>query len=301
MAGAIAELAGKALAADFRAIDPKSARIVLVEAADRVLTPFHPALSEAARRSLEKLGVEVRLGAPVTEVDARGVTVGGERITSRTIVWGAGVMASPAARWLSAPADRAGRVMVGPDLSVPSHPGVFAIGDTAHAEGSDGRPLPGIAPVAKQQGRYLARLLLARLDGRDLPPFRYRDLGILATIGRSHAVAQFGRIRISGVLAWLLWSLAHVYFLIGFRNRILVAVNWAWSYLTFQRGTRLITGLSGSRPSMPIPIADVYGDRREPAFSSASRRPDTAHRAVAAQGAQHERDDRNTELAGSRE
>ena len=249
MAGAIAELAKKALASDFRAIDPRSARIILVEAADRVLTPFHPNLSQAARLSLEKLGVEVKLGAPVSGLDRNGVTVAGERIPARTIVWAAGVAASPAGEWLGAATDRAGRVKVAPDLSVPGHPEIFVIGDTALVTDADGKPLPGIAPVAKQQGTYVARLIRARREGRGLPAFRYRDFGILATIGRSHAVAQFGRLRVSGLAAWLLWSFAHVYFLIGFRNRLSVALTWGWSYLTFQRGTRLITGLTGSRSS----------------------------------------------------
>ena len=249
MAGAIAELAKKALASDFRAIDPRSARIILVEAADRVLTPFHPNLSQAARLSLEKLGVEVKLGAPVSELDQNGVTVAGERIPARTIVWAAGVAASPAGEWLGAATDRAGRVKVAPDLSVPGHPEIFVIGDTALVTDADGKPLPGIAPVAKQQGTYVARLIRARREGRGLPAFRYRDFGILATVGRSHAVAQFGRLRVRGLAAWLLWSFAHVYFLIGFRNRLSVALSWAWSYLTFQRGARLITGLTGSRSS----------------------------------------------------
>ena len=269
MAGAIAELARKALAADFRTIDSTCARVVLVEAADRVLAPFHPSLSEAARRALEKLGVEVRLGAPVSEVDARGVVAAGERIRSRTIIWAAGVMASAAGAWLGAEVDRAGRVMVMPDLSVPGHAEIFVIGDTAHVEGADKSPLPGIAPVAKQQGQYLGRLFAERRKGREVAPFRYRDLGILATIGRSHAVAEFGRLRLKGFLAWLLWSLAHVYFLIGFRNRLSVAINWAWNYLTYQRGTRLITGLTGSRPTPAAPaIALVYRDGRQTAFSS---------------------------------
>ena len=249
MAGAIAELAKKALARDFRRIDPKGTRIILVEAADRLLTPFHPNLSQAARLSLEKLGVEVKLGAPVSGLDRNGVTVAGERIPARTIVWAAGVAASPAGEWLGAATDRAGRVKVAPDLSVPGHPEIFVIGDTALVTDADGKPLPGIAPVAKQQGTYVARLIRARREGRGLPAFRYRDFGILATVGRSHAVAQFGRLRVSGLAAWLLWSFAHVYFLIGFRNRLSVALTWGWSYLTFQRGTRLITGLTGSRSS----------------------------------------------------
>lgn len=247
MAGAVAELASRALASDFRSIDPRCARIVLVEAGPRLLAPFDPALSEAARRSLQQLGVDVRLGTGVTDCDCSGVSIGDERIETRTIVWAAGVKASPAAEWLAAASDRAGRVKVRADLSVPGHSNIFVIGDAAHAIGVDGKPLPGVAPVAKQQGEYVADLLSARAEGKTLPPFRYRDAGSLATIGRKRAVAQLGRLKLSGFMAWLLWSLVHVYFLIGFRNRLLVAMNWCWSYITFQRGTRLITGISGSR------------------------------------------------------
>ena len=243
MAGAIAELAKRALAADFHAIDPRCARIILVEAAPRVLTPFDERLSQAAKRSLEQLGVEVRLGEAVTDCSCEGVRLGSDFIPARTIIWAAGVMASPAGRWLGAETDRAGRTKVRADLSVPGHPDVFVIGDTAAVAGIDGAPLPGVAPVAKQQGQYVARALIARHQGHTAPAFRYRDFGSLATIGRSRAVAQFGRLRISGFIAWVLWSLAHVYFLIGFRNRFVVALNWAWSYITFQRGSRLITGL----------------------------------------------------------
>jgi NADH:ubiquinone reductase (H+-translocating) len=255
MAGAVAELAKRALASDFRSIDPRQARIILVEAAPRLLTPFDPSLSQAAKRSLEDLGVEIRFGARVTAADCGGVALGSERIEARTIIWGAGVMASPAGRWLGVPTDRTGRVFVGPDLSAPGYSDIFVIGDVAHALGSDGKPLPGVAPVAKQQGRYVADLIRARVAGRKLPPpFRYRDSGSLATIGRKRAVAQFGKIKLRGFIAWLLWSVAHIYFLIGFRNRIVVAMSWAWSYITFQRGTRLITGLSGSRmEDMPMP------------------------------------------------
>jgi NADH dehydrogenase len=254
MAGAIAELARRALASDFRKIDPRSARVILVEAADRLLTAFDPPLSDKARRSLEQLGVEVKLGAAVTDCDCSGVTAGGERIESRTLIWAAGVQASPAAAWIGAETDRAGRVKVETDLSIPGHPHVFAIGDTASVTDPDGKPLPGVAPVAKQQGQYVARLLKARLTGKDIGPFRYRDFGSLATIGRKRAVVQLGRLHISGFIAWLIWSVAHIYFLIGFRNRIVVAMNWLWNYVTFQRGTRLITGLSGSRvEDMPMP------------------------------------------------
>ena len=247
MAGAIAELANRALAADFRAIDPRCARIILVEAAPRLLTPFDPSLSQAAKRSLEQLGVNVRLGAAVTAVDAEGVSIGAERIEARTVIWGAGVMASPAGLWLGAATDRAGHVKVAPDLSVPGHPDIFVLGDTATLDGADGHPLPGVAPVAKQQGAYVARLLLARRDGKTFPAFRYRDFGSLATIGRKRAVVQMGRFRLHGFIAWLIWCVAHIYFLIGFRNRLIVATNWLWNYATFQRGTRLITGMSGAR------------------------------------------------------
>jgi len=257
MAGAIAELANRALASDFRRIDPRCARIVLVEAAPRFLTPFDPSLSKSAKRSLEQLGVEVRLGAGVTESDCNGVSIGTERIEARTIIWAAGVMASPAGEWLGAETDRAGRVNVGPDLSLPGHPDVFVIGDVAAAVDAEGRPLPGVAPVAKQQGKYVARLLMGRAEGKKIPPFRYRDFGLLATIGRKRAVVQIGGLKLSGFVAWLIWSVAHIYFLIGFRNRLIVAMNWAWNYVTFQRGTRLITGLSGSRmEDMPMPQSD---------------------------------------------
>ena len=183
----------------------------------------------------------------MTDCDSGGVSLGAERIEARTIVWAAGVKASPAAEWLGVPCDSAGRVLVNDDLSVPGHPDIFVIGDAAHALGADGKPLPGVAPVAKQQGQYVGNLLLAREQGRRLPPFRYRDFGTLATIGRKRAVAQLGTLKLSGFIAWVLWSVAHIYFLIGFRNRLIVAMNWLWSYLTFQRGTRLITGMTGSR------------------------------------------------------
>ena len=242
LAGAVAELAKAALARDFRRIDPTTARIVLVEAGERVLPSFPRKLSVVAARSLERLGVELRLGRPVTQCDAEGATLGDERIGSRTMIWAAGVTASPAAEWLRAERDRAGRVLVGPDLTLPEHPEVFVIGDTAHVEGPSG-PLPGLAPVAKQQGAYVARVIAARVAGASLPgPFRYRNYGNLATIGRRHAVADFGWLHLSGRLAWLLWGIVHVYFMIGFRRRLLVALEWLWSYLTYQRGARLITG-----------------------------------------------------------
>jgi NADH dehydrogenase len=243
MAGAIAELARKALSIDFRNIDPRSARIVLVEGGSRVLANFPESLSAVAKRALEKLGVEIRLGARVSRCDPEGVIITNERIEAHTIIWAAGVMASPAAKWLDAEKDAAGRVVVGLDLTLPSHPDIFVIGDTALAKAEDGKPLPGIAPVAKQQGAYAARVIAARVQGRLAPkPFRYRHLGTMATIGRRSAVADFGKFRLSGFSAWLLWGLVHVYFLVGFRNRIAVMMGWLWAYLTFGRGARLITG-----------------------------------------------------------
>jgi NADH:ubiquinone reductase (H+-translocating) len=255
MAGAIAELANRALAKDFKTIDPRSARIILLEAGPRLLTPFDLSLSAKALQSLQRLGVEVRLGAAVTGCDEGGVSIGSERIATRTVVWAAGVMASSAGAWLGVPTDRAGRVAVGPDLSVAGHPDIFVLGDTAVVAGSDGRPLPGVAPVAKQQGQYVARLLTARAAGKGVSPFRYRDYGSLATIGRSHAIMQLGRFKLSGFPAWVLWSVAHIYFLIGFRNRLIVALNWLWNYVTFQRGTRLITGDPEPGPAPPRPQA----------------------------------------------
>lgn len=254
IAGAITELARKALAADFRSIDPTHVRIILVEAGPRLLSVFEEKLSEAARRSLEELGVEVRVSTAVTDCNEAGVSLKDERIGTRTIIWAAGVQASHAGQWLGTDTDRAGRVVVASDLSVPGHPNIFVIGDTAHVLDMDGKPLPGVAPVAKQEGKYVARLIRARLAGGNLSPFRYRDPGSLATIGRKKAVVQFRRIRLSGPLAWWIWSLAHIYFLIGFRNRLVVAVNWAWTYVSFQHGTRLITG-PDSEPGKETPRA----------------------------------------------
>jgi NADH dehydrogenase len=243
LAGAIAELARVALRRDFRTIDPTDARILLIEAGPRLLASLPPMLSSAARDSLEELGIEVRLGTAVTHCDADGVTIGEERLSAATIVWGAGVMASAAAHWLGVPADRVGRVIVDADLTLPGHPEISCIGDTACVSDAAGKPLPGLAPVAKQQGRYVARRLRAMLAGRRTPgPFRYRSWGTMATIGRRAAVADLGWVRLDGTLAWLLWSAVHVSFLIGFRNRLVVMLDWLWSYFTFQSGARLITG-----------------------------------------------------------
>ena len=242
LAGAIAELAKAALAMDFRRIDPRTARIILIEAGPRLLPSFPPRLSDTAARALRRLGVELRLGIGVTGCDDRGAVLGDERIESRTLIWAAGVAASRAAVWLGVPPGRGGRVPIGPDLTAPGHPEIFVIGDTAQIEGPHG-PLPGIAPVAKQQGAYVARVIIACLTGKPVPPpFRYRDYGNLATIGRREAVADFGWLRLTGRLAWFVWGGAHIFFLIGFRNRLAVALDWLWSYLTYQRGARLITG-----------------------------------------------------------
>lgn len=240
MAGAIAELARKVLAADFRHIDPTSARVLLIEAGPRLLPAFPEELSAAAQRALERLGVEVRTAQPVQEIDSQGIAIAGERIRTRTVIWGAGVQASPAGQWLGAPTDRSGRVVVGPDLTPPHLPDVYVIGDTARCE-QDGDALPGVAQVALQQGAYVARAIRRRVGGDNRSiPFRYKDKGSMATIGRSAAVACRGRIRLKGFIAWVAWLAVHIYFLIGFQRRLLVLLQWAWAYIAFRRGARLI-------------------------------------------------------------
>ena len=259
LAGALAELSRATLARDFRRIDPTAARIVLIEAGQRLLASFPPRLSAAASRALTRLGVDLRLGVSVTGCDREGVLLGTERIDASTVIWAAGVAASPAAQWLGVKAGRGGRVEVDPDdLSLPGHPEIFAIGDTALVEGPDGSPLPGVAPVAKQQGAYVAQAITGRLAARTGPPFRYRNVGNLATIGRREAVADFGWLRLSGRPAWLLWSVVHISFLIGFRNRLVVAMEWLWSYLTYQRGARLIT----DEPDVGLPDRVTTADRQ---------------------------------------
>jgi NADH dehydrogenase len=242
MAGSIAELAQYALESDFRHIDPKSTRIILIEAGPRVLAQFPESLSRKAADRLKKMGIEIRCQARVEKVDEQGVLISGTHIYSKNVIWCAGVVASPAGKWLGAQTDRMGRVMVNSDLSIPGHPHVFVIGDTAHFE-QDGQPLPGVAPVAMQQGRYVAQVIQQALKGHPRPkePFRYFNKGNLATVGRSFAVVHFGKIRASGMFAWLIWLVVHIYYLIGYRNRILVLIEWAWAYLTYQRGARLIT------------------------------------------------------------
>jgi NADH:ubiquinone reductase (H+-translocating) len=242
MAGAIAEVARQTLAADFRRIDPRSARIVLIEAGPRLLPAFPPEQSDFVRAALMHAGVDVKTDTRVTNCDARGVDTDGGRIDAGTLIWAAGVVASPAARWLGAEADRAGRVKINADLSLPGHPEIFVIGDTATVIDAKGRLVPGIAPAAKQMGKYVAKLIAARIGGRAAPaPFRYMHLGELATIGRRAAVVKFGRLQLQGFIGWLFWAAVHIYFLIGVRNRFIVAFSWLWTYVTFQRGARLIT------------------------------------------------------------
>jgi NADH dehydrogenase len=241
LAGTIADLANDTLPRDFRHIDTRKARVVLIEAGNRVLAGFPDDLSAYALASLQGLGVEVMFGAPVTDCSADGVVFGRNKLQARTIIWAAGVRASQAAEWLNAPADRAFRLQVEPDLTVPGHPDIFAVGDTTVIAGPDGNPVPGIAPAAKQQGRYVASLIRARLAGRTLPPFRYKHAGSLAQIGKRLAVIDFGRIKLRGALAWWIWGIAHIYFLIGMRNRLSVAMSWLWIHARDQRTARLIT------------------------------------------------------------
>ncbi|RWE34073.1 MAG: NAD(P)/FAD-dependent oxidoreductase [Mesorhizobium sp.] len=242
LAGTIAELAHDTLRGEFRNIDTRQTRVVLIEAGDRILANFAPKLSDYAGKALERLGVVVELGRAVTRCDAEGVVFGDTVLPARTILWAAGVAASPAAEWLEAKADRAGRVLVEPDLSVPGSPEIFVIGDAALVQRPDGRPVPGVAPSAKQEGRHVAATVKARLAGDTSPrPFHYKHAGDLATIGKRAAAIDFGRIKLTGWLAWWLWGIAHIYFLIGFRNRLAVSLSWLWIYVTGQRSARLIT------------------------------------------------------------
>ena len=241
LAGIVPDVTRHALRGEFRRIDTSAARIVLVEAGPRVLPSFPPALSERARRDLQALGVEVRTGAPVTLVTSEAVYVGAERLATRTVFWAAGNTASPLGRTLGVPVDRAGRVLVRPDLSIPGHPEVFVVGDLAATTGADGALVPGVAPAAMQAGRAAARNILKALRGEPSKPFRYRDKGNLATIGRHRAVADFGRFRVTGYAAWWLWLFVHILYLAGFRNRLSVLFEWGYAYLTYRRGARLIT------------------------------------------------------------
>ena len=245
MAGMLAEISRHTLKGEFRRFDPRNARVVLVEGMDRVLPPYTPDLSERARVQLERMGVTVWLGRRVTGIDAQGVQLGGDRLEAKTVVWCAGVAASPLGATLGVPLERGGRVIVEPDLSVPGHPEIQAAGDIAYLPEHE-PPVPGVAPAAKQMGRHAARNIIAALAGTPTRPFRYRDYGQLATIGRSKAVAMFGRIHVWGWLAWVAWLTAHIYFLIGFRNRLVVLIDWAWAYWTFERSARVVD--KGARP-----------------------------------------------------
>jgi NADH dehydrogenase len=241
LAGTLAEIARHTLANDFRNIDPRKARVLLIEAGPRVLGAFPEALSGKARKQLEKLGVEVMTGAPVSEIGQDFVLVGDKRIAARTTLWAAGVAASPLGKQLGAELDRAGRVRVQPDLSLAAHPEVFVAGDLANTT-SEGKPVPGVAPAAKQMGTQVARNIRARIAGQPTTAFRYRDFGSLATIGRHSAVAQLPNLSLSGIVAWWFWLVLHIYFLIGFRSRLIVLINWAWAYFTYARGARIILG-----------------------------------------------------------
>jgi NADH dehydrogenase len=241
MAGAIAEVAQRTLRHDFRHIDPRRSRIILIEAGPRLLPTFPKALSDYTTRSLRTMGVEVELNRKVIGCDAQGVSFDGGRIEAATVIWAAGVVASPAAKWIGAETDRAGRIKVNADLTVPGHPEIFAVGDTATITDRDGHPVPGIAAAAKQMGQYVGKVIAARVRGRPAPrPFVYHHLGELATIGRKSAIVKLGVFQLTGFLGWLFWSAVHIYFLIGMRNRFVVALNWLWNYVTFQRGARLI-------------------------------------------------------------
>jgi NADH dehydrogenase len=241
MAGSIAELAQHALESDFHHIDPKSTKIILIEANLRVLASFPEELSKKAKQRLLSLGIEIRNGARVEHVDQEGVVVSGQRVQGKTVIWCAGVVASPAGKWLGVDTDRAGRVRVNSDLTSPGYSTIFVVGDTASFI-QDGKPLPGIAPVAMQQGKYVAKVIASQVSGSPrISSFRYFNKGNLATVGRSFAVADLGKVKLSGMIAWLAWIVVHVYYLIGFKNRVLVMIEWAWAYFTFQRGARLIT------------------------------------------------------------
>lgn len=254
LAGALAELARFGMEQDFRRFDPSRARILLIQAGARLLPSFPEELSSETRRALEALGVEVLLDSRVERIDRQGVTIGGRHVPARTVLWAAGVVASPAARWLDVPADAAGRVKVGPDLSVPGLPEVFVVGDTAASNAWGGQPVPGLAPAAKQSGAYVARVIRARVEGRRAPhSFAYRHLGSLATIGRKAAVADFGVVRLRGSLAWWVWGAVHVAFLVDLRSRFSVMFDWIWAYLTFRSGTRLITGTDRESVGSPQP------------------------------------------------
>jgi NADH:ubiquinone reductase (H+-translocating) len=265
MAGALVELAHASLSRDFRHINPHTAHILLVEAGPRVLSGFPERLASFAEHSLERMGVEVLLDTPIEAIDRDGVVARGKRIEAANVIWCAGVEASPAARWLGVPADKSGRIRVAGDLSVPGHAEIFVIGDAALVTGPRGEPVPGLAPVAKQQGQYVGEVV-ARLVRREpeVPPFRYRDKGALATIGRHSAIADLGWVKLTGPVAWVLWGIVHIFFLIGFRSRIAVFLNWIWAWLTYGRGARLITGDTTPLAAAAKPIPRATLDRADP-------------------------------------
>ena len=267
LAGALSEIARHTLARDFRRFDPRQARVLLLEGGPRILASYSEASSASAQRQLERLGVTVRTGALVADIDGTGVRVGAEHIAARTVLWAAGVRAVPLARTLDVPLDRAGRVLVERDLSVPGHPSAFVIGDLCSFTQSDGKPVPGVAPAAMQEGDHAAENVLRLLEGKQTEAFVYRDKGSLATIGRAAAVAEIGWFRLSGLLAWLAWLGIHIFFLIGFRNRALVLFEWSWAYVTYQRGARLITeriydswrAMWGGETTQPAPQGATEG------------------------------------------
>jgi NADH dehydrogenase len=260
LAGTLAEIARKSLAEDFRHIDPQKTRVVLLEAGPALLSAYPEDLRQSAKRQLERLGVEVRLNSAVTDVRSAEIHVGNDVLHASVVLWAAGVAASPLGRALGGPLDRAGRVLVEAELSLPGHPEVFVIGDLASLKQADGTQLPGVAPVAMQQGRWVAREIAADLAGNPRLPFRYVDKGSLATIGRAAAVAQFGKFHISGFLAWLSWLFIHIFFLVGFRNRIIVMIQWAWSYFTYDRSARLITGEAKTDAVSSMEIAQISSE-----------------------------------------
>ncbi|GDY03030.1 NADH dehydrogenase [Planctomycetota bacterium] len=249
LAGSLSEIGRLTVANDFRSFDPRSVRVVLIEGASRVLPPYSPSLSKKAKTALERLGVEVRTDSLVTAIDADGVCIGKEQILARTVLWAAGVSASPLGKLLGTPTDRSGRVLVAADLSIQGHTEVFVVGDLMNLQ-QGGQPIPGIAPVAIQSGRAAAKNILRRINGKQTLPFHYVDKGSLATIGRASAVGKVAGFELSGYLAWFLWWLVHIAFLVGFRNRLVVMLSWAWQYFAFSRGARLITG-RGWEPGQP--------------------------------------------------
>ncbi len=257
LAGAIAELARFTVAGDFRHIDPTSARVLLIEAGPRVLATFEPSLSDRAVASLRRLGVDVRLSEKVLDVTDAGVTLAAGKVAAATVLWAAGVEAPALLKTLGTPLDRAGRAVVNADLSLPGHPDAFVIGDAACCAGADGKPLPGLAPVAIQQGRTVADNIVASLDGRARENFSYFDKGTMATIGRASGIAQARGLKLWGFIGWLAWLFVHLLFIIEFRNRALVVLQWAWAYFTFQRGARLITGEVWAPPAAPVPAPEV--------------------------------------------